>query len=299
MPRGGTAKLSHEDILTYEEILRLARIAISVGVTKIRITGGEPLVRKGIFGFIPQLTSLEGLEDVSLTTNGLLLKNGLHRLKDGGIKRLNISLDSLQREKYRRITGHDALEQVLEGIDLAGEMGFKPIKINMVVMKGLNDNEVLDFARLSLRHPYHIRFIEYMPVGTPASETLLQHVSGDLIKAEISELGELLHVATNVYDGPAERFRFKGAPGEIGFITPVSHHFCHRCNRLRLTASGNLRPCLLTDRQLDLKTPMRQGASDGDLAKIFLNAAHQKPYAHCLVGENTALPSSQMSSIGG
>jgi cyclic pyranopterin phosphate synthase len=299
MPREGGRKVSHEDILTYEEALRLSRIAIGLGVTKIRLTGGEPLVRKDLCQFIPRLTSLPGLKDVSLTTNGIFLRENLESIRAGGIKRLNVSLDTLKRERYEKITGFDGLKRVLEAIEQARDMGFHPIKINMVVMKDLNDDEILDFARLSLKYPYHVRFIEYMPFGTVKPNPPLRHVPSDIIKDRVKGIGELLTVPGAIYDGPAERLKFRGAPGELGFISALSHHFCHKCNRLRLTASGQLRPCLLNDGEVDLKGPMRQGASDSELARLFIAAALKKPQAHHLDPQNSSLLSSQMSSIGG
>ena len=299
MPHDGLAKLRHEDILTYEEILRLATIAVSLGVNKIRLTGGEPLIRKGLFQLLPTLVSLPGLKDISMTTNGIYLKENLDKIKSAGIKRLNISLDTLRRERYRKITGYDGFEKVWDGIRSAEKLGFNPIKINMVVMQGINDDEIVDFARLSLDHPYHIRFIEYMPSGFADQDTQLHHVPNSAVKEKIIRLGKLVQVLNTEIDGPTDRFRLEGAPGEIGFISPLTHHFCQVCNRLRLTASGHLRPCLLSDQEVDLKTPMRAGASDNDLARIFLKVAENKPRAHRLVSEHCGSLSGQMSAIGG
>jgi len=299
MPHDGLAKLRHEDILTYEEILRLATIAVNLGVNKIRLTGGEPLIRKGLFQLLPTLANLPGLKDISMTTNGIYLKENLDKIKSAGMKRINISLDTLHSEKYRKITGYDGFEKVCDGIRSAEKLGFNPIKINMVVMQGINDDEIVDFARLSLDHPYHIRFIEYMPSGFADQGTQLHHVPNSAVKEQIIRLGKLVQVLNTEIDGPTDRFRLEGAPGEIGFISPLTHHFCQVCNRLRLTASGHLRPCLLSDRGIDLKTPMRAGASDNDLARIFLKAAENKPRAHGLVAENCGSLSGQMSAIGG
>ena len=299
MPRDGLAKLRHEDILTYEEILRLATIAVNLGVNKIRLTGGEPLIRKGLFQLLPTLANLPGLKDISMTTNGIYLKENLDKIKAAGMKRINISLDTLHRERYRKITGYDGFEKVWDGIRSAEKLGLNPIKINMVVMQGINDDEIVDFARLSLDHPYHIRFIEYMPGGFADQGTQLHHVPNSAVKEQIIRLGKLVRVLNTEIDGPTDRFRLQGAPGEIGFISPLTHHFCQVCNRLRLTASGHLRPCLLSDREIDLKTPMRADASDNDLAQIFLKAADNKPRAHGLVSEHCGSLSGQMSAIGG
>ena len=299
-PHDGLAKLKHEEILTYEEILRLATIAVNLGVNKIRLTGGEPLIRKGVLQLLPSLVSLPGLKDISMTTNGIYLKENLEKIKSAGIKRINISLDTLRRERYRKITGYDGFEQVWEGIQLARQLGFNPIKINMVVMQGINDDEIVDFARLSLNHPYHIRFIEYMPSGFADQGTHLHHVPNSAVKEQIiTSLGKLVKVLNTEIDGPTDRFRLEGAPGEIGFISPLTHHFCQVCNRLRLTASGHLRPCLLSDQEVDLKTLMRAGASDNDLEQIFLETAKNKPRAHRLVSEHCGSLSGQMSAIGG
>jgi cyclic pyranopterin phosphate synthase len=299
MPRDAITKLRHEDILTYEEILRLARIAVSLGVNKIRLTGGEPLIRKGIYDFIPQLTALPGLKDISLTTNGVYLKDNLEKLRSAGIKRINVSLDSLREERYKKITGYDSFKEVWEGIQLASKLEFQPIKINVVVIKGINDDEILDLARLTLHEPYHIRFIEYMPLGVKNKSDILRHVPSSLIKKRLNSLEKLVQIPGTPLDGPAERFKFYGAPGEIGFISAISHHFCAMCNRLRLTPTGSLRPCLLSDQEIDLRSSMRSGASDNELARIFLKAALTKPHSHYLASENSILPSGQMSAIGG
>ena len=299
VPRGGIPKLDHRDILTYEEIYRLARLAVNLGIFKIRLTGGEALVRKGIFEFIPQLAALPGLKELSLTTNGIYLRDNIEKIRSGGIKRINVSLDTLNREKYIKITGCDGFQQVWEGIELARELDFNPIKINIVPIKGLNDDEVLDFARLSLHHPYHIRFIEHMPVGTVDPDVRLHHVPNSFIRTQIDRLGKLIQIPKTEFDGPAERFKFEGAPGEIGFISPLTNHFCQMCNRLRLTAEGHLRVCLLSDQEEDLKGPMRSGASDDDLEQIFLKAAINKPQQHHLDSQDSPFASRQMSSIGG
>ena len=299
MPSEGLDKLRHKDILTYEEILRLARIAVGLGVDKIRLTGGEPLVRKDFPRLLPELTSLPGLKDISITTNGLFLKEKLENIRAAGVKRLNVSLDSMHRDRFRRITRYDGFDRVWEGIELARKMDFYPIKINMVVLKGINDDEVGDFARLSVRHPYHVRFIEYMPSGLLHHNEPLHFVSNTVIREKLEAEKPLIQVPRTAIDGPTVRYRFEGAPGEIGFISPLTHHFCQVCNRLRLTANGHLRPCLLSDRELDLKGPMRAGATDSDLERIFLDAADQKPRSHHIKTEDFDALSGRMSAIGG
>ena len=298
-PPEGITKLQHADILTYEEILRLAKIALGLGVKKVRITGGEPLVRKGVFDFIERVSSLPGLRDLCLTTNGIHLAENLDRLRAAGVRRLNVSLDSLHRNKYREITGYDGLERVWEGIRLAEKMGLEPVKINVVVLKGVNDDEVLDFARLSLERPYHIRFIEYMPLGPARDRFPAYHLSNAWVKDRLEHLGKLMEVPHDPQDGPAERYRVEGARGEIGLISPLTNHFCHDCNRLRLTSTGRLRVCLLSDREIDMKGPLRSGASDRDLVGLFLKAASSKPRGHHLDSRNSGTANGQMCAIGG
>jgi len=299
VPQGQIPKLKHEEILRYEEILRLVRVGVSLGIKKIRVTGGEPLVRKGIIEFLKALSSIEGVKDLSITTNGVLLKNNLEELRDAGIGRINISLDTLKRNRFKFITGSDKLESVLQSIHRAEELGFDPIKLNMVVMNNVNDDEVEDFASLSFERPYHVRFIEYMPIALRPGHIMPGHIPTHEIKRRLATLGHLERVFKGPYDGPAERFRFKGARGEIGFISAMSNHFCRTCNRLRLTAEGHIRPCLLSDRELDIKTALRAGASDEDLADLLKKAVFSKPKAHQLVDQNLSRFPGEMSSIGG
>lgn len=298
VPRDLIPKLTHDDILTYEEILRVVKIAVRLGISKVRVTGGEPLVRKGVIEFLHELTATEGLKDVSLTTNGVLLKGNLEKIQAAGISRINISLDTLNPAKYREITGYDEFDRVWQGIEKAHRMGFYPIKLNVVALRGINEEELLDLARLSFRYPFHIRFIEYMPIGqsdfNPGSLLLVPE-----IKNRISTIGSLVAVQETEYDGPAQRYRYADAIGEIGFIPAISQHFCNKCNRLRLTASGQLRPCLLSDHQEDLKAAVRQNFSDRQIAEIFFRAVRHKPSDHNLLVKNHARVRSQMRGIGG
>lgn len=297
-PRNRILKLSHEDILTYEEILRLVRIGIKLGITKIRVTGGEPLVRKGIYDFLRSLKELQGLEDISLTTNAVLLEENLDKLKKAGIKRINISLDTLDPLKFRQITGYDYFTKVWNAILKAQEMGFDPIKLNTVVLPGINEDELTDLARLSFSYPFHIRFIEYMPIGITSLKQNAP-ILAPAILDRLKGLGKIVTVKNGIWDGPARRFKFEGAKGEIGLISAMSHHFCEKCNRLRFTADGRLRTCLLSDRYEDLKGPLRTGCSDKELADIILNAVRRKPFEHRLTSDSKAHVDDQMSSIGG
>ena len=286
------SKLPCREILRYEEILRIARIFINLGVSKIRITGGEPLIRKGICEFLSGLSSLEGLSDLSITTNGVFLKEKIKQIKSAGISRLNISLDTLEKDKFRKITGIDAFSEVWGSIMLALDMGFDPIKINVVALSGINDEELPDFARLSLSYPFQIRFIEYMPIGTSqmtSSQMRSRQILAPEIKNRISSIGRLVPVENVSFDGPAKRYRFENAKGEIGFIRPISEHFCSSCNRLRLTASGNLKTCLLSESETDLKGPLREGCSDSELVEIINKAVYNKPFEHPLVANNEGM----------
>ena len=298
VPQDLIPKLPHHEVLSYEEILRIVRVSIGLGISKIRVTGGEPLVRKGVYHFLKQLAGIKGLQDISLTTNGVLLKDNIHKIRSAGIKRINISIDTLNRKKFAQITGYDFFDLVWEGIELAQITGFYPIKINVVPIKGINDDELVDIARLSMTHPFHIRFIEYMPMGSNHMD-IDRHFLIPEIKKRIEQLGELVPVDRSTNDGPAERFKFDSARGEIGFIRPISRHFCQTCNRLRLTASGQLRPCLMHDKQEDLKSVIRKGCSDRELAEVFLEAVRHKPLEHKLQTDHNAGSAVQMCAIGG
>lgn len=291
-------KLRHEEVLTYEEILRIVTVGAQLGISKVRVTGGEPLTRKGVDPFLQQLCALDGIEECSLTTNGVLLAAHLPALQKAGIKRLNISLDTLSEKRYQSITGRHQFKKAWDGIMKAHEMGFQPIKINVVILKGHNDDEWADLAKLTYKYPFNIRFIEYMPMGRAARKRESAHPI-EALKERLAQVETLTPLSRNPNDGPAERWRFKGAKGELGFIGAMSNHFCGTCNRLRLTASGHLRACLLADAQVDIKTPLRSGATDTGLVQLFLAAARIKPERHHLSGDPDHPTSSEMSSLGG
>ena len=303
MPREGVSPIDHAEILRYEEIFRIIRIAAGEGITKVRITGGEPLVRKGVVEFIASLQQIPELADLTLTTNGLLLSDYANQIFQAGVHRINISLDSLNPAKYRAITRGGDLEAVLAGIRKAEAIGFSPIKINIVGIKGFNDNEIEDFALLSLEHPYQIRFIELMSLGEAAIENDGRFLDNDQIKERIEALGTLEAVdgqgRTNA--GPARIYRLAGGKGEIGFISPVSRHFCLSCNRLRLTADGHLRACLLSDDETDLKTPLRAGADDGEIGALIRLAIVGKPRQHNVSCDESHVRkcAREMQAIGG
>jgi cyclic pyranopterin phosphate synthase len=301
MPEGGIPKLPHDEILRYEELLRLVKVAQTLGIEKVRLTGGEPLLRRGLVSFIRALSEL-GLRDISITTNGTLLEGCAKELKAAGLTRLNISLDTLRPERFGSIAGLDLLNDALAGIEAAEAAGFDPIKINVVAMAGLNDDEILDFGRLSIERPYRIRFIELMPIGEQAGWRPERYLSCDEIKAKLRTLGRLYALGSRKsFDGPARRFRFRGAAGEIGLINPISRHFCPSCNRLRITADGRLRACLFSDHEVDIKQALRSGLSDDDLRAVFRQAIAAKPARHprLVPGGPIRKCQRQMSQIGG
>lgn len=282
MPEEGIQFKPHSEILTYEEMLRIVKLCVRSGIRKVRLTGGEPLVRKGILSFIEKLCEIEHLKEVALTTNGVLLKEYARDLRKCGLRCINVSMDTLKPERYRQITRVGSFTQVWEGIEEAEAAGLSPIKINVVAMRGVNDDEVLEFARLTYRKPYHVRFIELMPIGEANARVKENFVSGDDILRQIRALGTVRCVPSGRLDGPASMYALEGAQGRIGVIAALSHHFCQTCNRLRLTADGYLRGCLFSDRETDLKTPMRQGKEDDHLVDLIEDTILKKPKDHGL-----------------
>ena len=281
MASDGVCLMPRSALLTYEEICTMVQAAAELGINKVRITGGEPLVRLGLPGLVQMLAHIETLDDISLTTNGILLARFAAELKRAGLRRVNVSLDTLKPDKFETITRGNKLNDVLEGIAVARSAGLNPVKINMVVMAGINDDELLDFAAKTIEDEWHVRFIELMPLngeGTVASE----FVSAGEIRERLEQLGELEPCLPDAGNGPARYFRFPGAKGTIGFITPVSEHFCFNCNRLRLTPDGKLRPCLLAEDEIDLKKPLREGISSAGLKRLIEEAVAKKPLRHKL-----------------
>ena len=298
MPAGGVYLLPHPDILTYEEIYTVAKAAAELGINKVRISGGEPLVRSSLPRLIQMLSQIDAIDDISLTTNGILLGRYAAELKSAGLRRVNVSLDTLRQDRFESITRCSYnLGDVLEGIDAARSAGLNPVKINMVVMSGINDDEVLNFATKTINDGWHVRFIELMPVA--ASSTIaLQFVPVSDMRSRLEQLGELEPCLPGIGNGPASYFRFPQATGTIGFITPISEHFCFRCNRLRLTADGKLRPCLLAEEEIDLKQPLRSGISSGGLKQLIEEAVAKKPLQHHLA--DGCIPKDRpFSQVGG
>jgi cyclic pyranopterin phosphate synthase len=285
--------LPHSEILTYEELLRLVQIALKLGIKKFRLTGGEPLLRKNITNFIKDVLTFREIEDFSLTTNGVLLDKYIDELWDAGLRRLNISLDSLNDKKYFKITGGGDLKKVLDSIKKALRKGFNPVKINVVLLKGINDDlfPFIDFAK---KLPVYIRFIELMNFNSK-KEKFFQ--SGEKVKSKLTSIDRLEEVDPPLGAGPAKYYRFPGIKKSIGFIFPYSDHFCSTCNRLRISADGKLRPCLFSDYYIDLKELLRNGATNEEIEKCILMALKQKPQNRNLVGKE--IRNLTMREVGG
>ncbi|MBI5212281.1 MAG: GTP 3',8-cyclase MoaA [Nitrospirae bacterium] len=298
MPSDGIKPIEHKNILSYEEIIRIVRIAAGLGVRKIRLTGGEPLIRKNLPYLISSINNIQGIEDVSLTTNGLLLQKYARELAAAGLRRVNVSLDSLLPERYREITRGGNINDVLNGIKEAENAGLIPVKINMVPIRGFNDDEIEEFALLTIKKQYHVRFIEFMPIGSREIWNEEKYISTQEIKERASAVAPLMPVKIRK-SGPARYFRFDGAPGVIGFISPITHHFCDTCNRLRITSDGKLRPCLFSETEIDLRSAMRCGASDEEIERLFRLSIEIKPEGHSINHEKSFAHLKPMSKIGG
>lgn len=299
MPEEGINYIPHNEVLTYEEILRIVTLCAGHGIRKVRLTGGEPLVRKDIISFIRKLCVVKGLEEISITTNGVMLKEFARPLRESGICRINVSMDTLKEEKFISITRRDCFKRVWEGIDAAESAGITPIKINVVAMKGINDDEIMDFAEITCNRNLHVRFIEMMPVGDKNNWSSDKFISINEIFDRIKQLGTLRPIVSGALDGPARRYALKGAKGEIGFIGAISKSFCNKCNRLRLTADGGLRGCLFSDKETDLKTAMRRGIEDVDLLEMIRSTVMDKPANHGLSLYHQHKCIRSMNSIGG
>jgi len=296
MPAEGVRLMPPGDILSYEEIYAVAEAAAELGINKVRITGGEPLVRAELPKLVQMLAQIDTIDDISLTTNGILLAHYAAELKSAGLRRVNVSLDTLKPDKFESITRRGGFGNMLEGIEVARSAGLNPIKINMVVMAGINNDELLDFAAKTITEGWHVRFIEYMPFGEGTTTSPFVSVSD--MRQRLEVLGKLEPCSLKMGNGPAKYFRLPQAKGTIGFITPVSEHFCFRCNRLRLTADGKLRPCLLSDEEIDLKQPLRSGMSSAELKRLIEKAVANKPLHHHLAKDH--VPQDRpFSQVGG
>ena len=304
MPSEGICPTMHKDILRYEEITRIAEIAVRLGVRKIRLTGGEPLIRRNICRLIASIKNIRGIQDLSMTTNGVFLERYARKIAEAGLDRVNVSLDSLKSECYSQITRGGDLGSVMKGLEAARQAGLKPIKINMVPIRGINDNEIASFARMTLDTDYQVRFIECMPSANIDFWSPDKYMTTDEVKKIIEPIGTLMPVRIRK-NGPSKYFRFKGAKGVIGFISALTHHFCSDCNRLRLTADGKLRPCLFSETEIDLKSAVRRGASDDEIERLLRLSIALKPEGHKIgqyapaleVAENTPEDKADLQSL--
>ncbi len=282
-PFSGRSHLQRSEILTYEEMFTVARAAAAIGITKIRVTGGEPLVRNGVVAFCRMLSEIDDLKSLALTTNGIYLVDMADSLFRAGVRRINISLDTLKPERFEKITGYNWLPRVLAGIKRAEDIGMRPIKINTVVMRGINDDEIEDLARLTLTKPYHVRFIELMPTDSSAYGSYQSlFIPVEEFMKKIHQIDRVqIEPATDSY-GPARLCKLPGAVGKVGLIAPISWHFCGSCNRLRLTADGKIKTCLFSREEIDIKNPLRSGATQNQIIDIFRQAVAAKPAGHRL-----------------
>lgn len=291
MPEKGITKAHHDEILRLEEIYELAKTFVSLGVNKIRITGGEPLIRKGILNLIDNIGKLEGVNDFAITTNGIFLKKYAKDLKNAGLKRVNISLDTLDEKKYYDITKGGCLKEVLEGIEEAKKVGLTPIKLNTVLVGGFNENEIESFVNLTKDEEIDVRFIELMPIGQAKDWSLDKFISNNMVLEKAKDLKEILKEDIS---SPAKYYKLPGAKGKVGLINPISCKFCSNCNRVRLTADGKVKPCLHSNDEIDLKKPLRNGE---DIKQIIVKLIKNKPKEHNL--EDGEYIKRNMITIGG
>jgi cyclic pyranopterin phosphate synthase len=299
MPPEGIELLSHDAILTYEEIYTITKAAAELGITKVRLTGGEPLTRLHLPVLVARIAGIPTIDDISMTTNGLLLARYAADLKKAGLKRVNISLDTLKPGRFERISRFKHYEDVVAGINAAGAAGLTPVKINVVVMRGINDDEIVEFAQKTITEGWNIRFIELMHM--PDVEKIEGYfVSAREIKQRLDPLGRLEPAFAGAGNGPAKYYRLPGATGTIGFITAVSEHFCESCNRLRLTSDGKLHLCLLSEDEVDLREPLRLGINFTGLKELIEKAVAMKPRGQLPSLEYNAHQNKRpMSRIGG
>jgi cyclic pyranopterin phosphate synthase len=300
MPAEGLPWLERSEVLSFEELERLVGLFVDLGVRSVRLTGGEPLVRRDLPGLVRRLAGLDGLQDLSLTTNGFLLARDAAALVQAGVRRFNVSIDSLQRDRFFEMTRRDALPRVLEGLEvLAATPGVGKVKVNAVALRGFTEHEVVPFAQFAREHPYEVRFIEFMPLDAGQTWRPEDVLTGDEVRQIVEErVGPLVELEREPH-ATARVFRFADGAGTMGFVEPVSRPFCADCDRLRLTADGRLRTCLFSLRETDLRGPLRDGASDGELAEVIRAAVWRKELKHRVNEPGFVQPDRPMSAIGG
>jgi cyclic pyranopterin phosphate synthase len=299
MPAEGLEWLDRSDVLSFEEIDRVVRLLVEMGVDSVRLTGGEPLVRRELALLVSMLARIEGLDDLSLTTNGYLLERDAAALAGAGLRRINVSIDSLQRDRFFRLTRRDALPRVLRGLEtVAAQPGIERVKVNALAIRGFTEEEVLPFCEFARQHGFQVRFIEFMPLDADHTWTPERVLTGAETRAIIESRFELEEVPRESA-ATARVFRFADGKGEIGLVSPVSEPFCSDCNRIRLTADGQFRTCLFSIRETDLREPLRNGASDGELADLIRAAVRRKELKHRVNEPGFVQPERTMSAIGG
>jgi len=291
MPADGVEKKEHQNILRQEEIENIARAAVKLGIDKVRITGGEPLVRKGIVQLVENLANINGLRDLSMTTNGILLKKYARDLKKAGLNRINVSLDSLNHAKYKQMTRCGNLDDVLEGIRIAQEVELSPLKINVVLVGGYNDDEIEDFVSLTLKHNVEVRFIELMPLGEAKTWVESSFVSNDIV---LSKVPKLIALPFKGHGTVARMYKLPNGKGKVGLISPISSHFCNYCNRIRVTPDGKLKSCLHSDQEINLKN-----THPDELEKLIFEGIKAKPSKHHIDTTNASEAHRNMNEIGG
>jgi len=297
MPGEGSPFIPRHALLSTDEIFEVTRVGVRLGIRSIRFTGGEPLVREEVISLVRRIRELSGLQDLSMTTNGVLLKRYARALAQAGLQRINISLDTLDPERFHNITRFGRIEDVFSGIEAALETGLSPIKLNMVVIRGVNDHEILQLARYSLKKPLHVRFIELMPIGEYFEPDRVLPAN-DILRC-LNDFKPLKPVAGPLGCGPARSWAWPGAKGTIGIIGAVSQAFCATCNRLRLTADGHLRPCLDHEGAIDLKPALRPRCDDDQLIQLFQKAVQAKPVSHTMAERETGTLRTCMAGVGG
>lgn len=293
MPEEGIIKKSYADILNIEEFEKIVKVASKLGINKVRLTGGEPLVRKGIVELVQKISRVPGINEVALTTNGTLLKDYAKPLKEAGLKRVNISIDTLQEDKYKYITKGGELKDVLEGIRIAKEVGLSPLKFNVVLINGFNDDEIDDFVNLTMDNEIDIRFIELMPIGENGGWAKDHFISNKIVLEKHPNLMPIINMDKSA---PAQHYKLLGAKGNVGFINPISSHFCSSCNRLRITADGKIKPCLHSNEEIDIKTVIREKR---DISSALAKAIRIKPKEHHINDANYTPINREMVQVGG
>ncbi|WP_139995456.1 GTP 3',8-cyclase MoaA [Paenibacillus paridis] len=303
MPEEGMEFTESENLLSYDQIVEVVEAGAALGITKLRITGGEPLIRPGLDGLISRLSAISGIRDIALTTNGIFLAKQAEALRAAGLNRVNISLDTLDSSRFRFIARRGELKRVMEGIEAAAAVGFNPIKLNCVLLKEVNEDEIAAFLRLAYEQPMHVRFIEYMPIGHADENWKKHYLSLNRVLEVAEQEGYEISRRTNVHgNGPSDDWQMKGARGSFGLIHPISDHFCSNCNRLRLTADGSIKPCLYWVDELDVKQAF---GKPEEMQRLLLRAMDIKPENHEMAakladGAQTHVPTERrMSQIGG